>query len=450
LASSDTAVDALFRQAGVTRVDTIREMLGVARILSTQPLPAGRRVAIVGNSGGPGIMAADACTTAGLELASFGEATTDALRNAVPAAGSVHNPVDVLGSGKEQQYAAALRAVLADEHVDAAIVLFTPTLVADPKAVQEAIAVAVARSPRDKPVIAAFLTSDDGVIEGPDGVRLPRFQAADEAVLALGRVADRASWLNRTAGTTPSFDDVDASAAKAIVNRALTRSPDGGWLDADDAVELLAAYGIPIVPTRTVTDLDGALTAAAELGYPVVLKAASGDVVHKTERGGVALHLEGAADVRGAWDAMGEVLTDRPRAVVQPMVMGGVETIAGVTNDATFGPLVLFGMGGTATELIGDRTVRLVPLSDLDASEMVRSLRTSPLLFGHRGAPPVDVEALESVLLRLSALADQHPEIAELDLNPVLASASGAVAVDAKILIRPAPEPPSAVRRLHA
>lgn len=231
-----------------------------------------------------------------------------------------------------------------------------------------------------------------------------------------------------------------------MIDRALAEAPEGRWLDPDEVADALSAYGIEALRPVRVADVEAALVAAEREGYPVALKVDSREVVHKTDIGGVALDLRGPAELRAAWAAMGELLGSG--AAVQRMAPPGVETIGGVTVDPTFGPLVLFGFGGTATELFEDRAVRLVPLTDTAAHEMVRSLRTSPLLFGYRGADLVDVGALESVLLRLAALANDHPEVVEVDLNPIVASKAGAVVVDARILVAARPSLPPDVRRL--
>jgi acyl-CoA synthetase (NDP forming) len=296
--------------------------------------------------------------------------------------------VDVLASGGPREYAAALETVLADDGVDAVVVVFTPTLVAGAEDVARAIATAAARHPAGKPVVAAFLTRPDGVLPAVDGPVVPTFEAADEAVFALGRAADRADWLAQAQGEVPEFDDIDRERADAVIAKVSADSG-GRWLGAGDRNELLGAYGIPMLCERVVGGLDGAL----------------------------------------------------PR--------DAVEAIAGVVQDPAFGPLVLFGLGGTAAELLGDRVLHLLPLTEVGAAGMVRSLRTSPLLFGYRGSAPVDVSALEAIILRLARLADDHPEVAEVDLNPIFATPDGAVVVDAKVRLQPAPRCQADVRKLR-
>jgi acyl-CoA synthetase (NDP forming) len=228
--------------------------------------------------------------------------------------------------------------------------------------------------------------------------------------------------------------DVRPTAASAVVQAALARSPDEGWLDPQGVIDLLGAYQIPLSPSRLVASADEAVEAAASLGYPVALKANGADLIHKSDVGGVQLGLRSPEEVVQAFGAMRSSLGDRMEGgVVQPMAAPGVETIVGLIHDQSFGPLVMFGSGGTSVELFGDRTLRVLPITDLDASGLVRSLRSSPLLFGYRGAPAVDVAALEDLLVRVGRLAEDIPEIAEMDLNPVIVGSSGVVAVDAKL-----------------
>jgi acyl-CoA synthetase (NDP forming) len=280
---------------------------------------------------------------------------------------------------------------------------------------------------------------------------VPSFAFPEAAAQALGHAADLADWRRRPAGVVPDLPDVDIPRARALVNRALAEHPGGRWLDADAAAELLGSFAIPVVRSRIVADVAGAQSAADELGYPVALKAAAPELVHKSDVGGVALGLRDADAVRAAFETMAARLGDRMGgALVQTMSAPGIETIVGCTHDPLFGPLVLFGLGGVTAELLGDRALRIVPLTDEDARELVRSLRGSPLFFGYRGRPAVDVDALEDLLLRVGCLADELPEVAEMDLNPVIVGERGALAVDVKIRIEPAAAPlPPDFRRMR-
>jgi acetyl coenzyme A synthetase (ADP forming)-like protein len=442
LATPDVAVDALFRQAGVIRVDTLDELLATAMLLAHQPVPAGRRVAIVSNAGGPGILAADACAGAGLDVPELSETTQQALRALVADDATVRNPIDLVAGATAEQFEHALRLVLQDDGIDALLAIFVPPLVTRAEDVARAIASA-SDAAGEKPVVACFL----GKVGVPDELRgvgerrtIPSFAFPEAAAHALGRVAGLADWRRRPVGTVPVFDDIDLTGARAIVAETLTAEPDGAWLDQRKAGALLGSFGIPVVGFSVVADAATAVEAADALGYPVALKAGAPEIVHKTDVGGVVLDLRDAAAVERAYTDMARSLGDAMGgAVVQQMVPSGVETIVGITHDPSFGPLVMFGLGGVTAELLADRSFRIVPITDEDASELVRSLRGSPLFFGYRGRADVDVAALENLLLRVGHLADELPDVAEMDLNPVIVGTTGVIAVDAKVRIAPAP-----------
>jgi acyl-CoA synthetase (NDP forming) len=334
-----------------------------------------------------------------------------------------------------------MRIVLADPAIDALLVIFTPPLVTRADDVARAIC-AVAADAGESPVVACFL-GQSGV---PDSLRgdethrtVPSFAFPEAAARALGRAADHADWRRRPMGTVPKFDDIDLPRARQLVASVLRQSPEGTWLDAATAIELLSCFAIRVAPSRVVTDSDDACRAADELGYPVALKAAASDLVHKSDVGGVTLGLRDASQVRDAFAAMQTRLGARMGgALVQPMVTSGIETIVGATQDPVFGPLVLFGLGGTTAELLADRALRIVPVTDQDAYDLVRSLRGSPLFFGYRGAQPVDVAKVEELLLRVGRLADDLPELIEMDLNPVIVGEHDVVAVDVKIRLEAA------------
>ncbi len=433
------AVDALFTRAGVIRVDTLTELFDTAVVLADQPLPADVRVGVVGNSGGPGILAADACGVVGLELPELGADTQDALRSFLPASAAVTNPVDLLAAATGEQYRRALTQVLADPRIDAVIVVYTPPLISDREDIGAAVAAAAAGS--EKPVVACFLGADTPAAAlrnpPPGGRRVPCLPFPDRAAHAVARARAYRVWRDQPDGIVPQLDGIDDGRARKLVVDALGRLGGGGWLDAADAWALLAAYGFPTVATKVAASEDEAVAAADALGYPVALKAASGRIVHKSDAGGVRVGLADADAIRRAFRAMTAALDHRMGgAVVQPMAAPGIETIVGVVNDRSFGPLVMFGMGGVATDLLGDRAFRSAPLTDVDAATLVRSLRSSPLLTGYRGSPPVDLAAVENVVLRASRLAHDLPELAELaelDLNPVIATAAGSLIVDAKV-----------------
>jgi acetyl coenzyme A synthetase (ADP forming)-like protein len=429
LAGSDAAVDALFRSAGVLRARNLEELVDVATLLSHQPLPKGRRVAVLTNAGGLGILCADACDTAGLELPELQPATRAALESALPSEASVANPVDLLGSATGATYAAALPLVLADPGIDSVIALFVPPVVAGADEVADAIREALGDRPADKPVLAVVLSSDGTpatLREAGSGVAT--FAYPESAAQALGIAAQRAEWLRRPAGAVPPLADADRSAARSLVETALAETGDV-WLDPAATRALLGAYGVPLVPEEVVDGADEAVAAASRIGRPVVLKTAAAGA-HKTESGGVALNLETDDEIRAAAARIGG------RLIVQKMIRGGTELLAGVVQDPVFGPLVAFGPGGVFAELIGGAGFRIAPLTDLDADELVHGGKAGQLVRGFRGAPAADSGALVSLLHRLSTLAADVPELAELDLNPVLALPDGCVAVDARVRLR--------------
>ncbi|MET0938173.1 MAG: GNAT family N-acetyltransferase [Gaiellaceae bacterium] len=430
LAGSETAVDALFHQAGVIRADTLEELVDVAAVLSTQPLPRGPRVALLTNAGGLGILAADACEAAGLELPPLGEETRLTLAELVPTEASLANPIDMLGSATEETFEAVLPHVLHDPGIDSVIVLFVPPVVATSADVAEGVVRAVeAAAVPEKPVLGVFVTREGtpaALLREPR--RVAPFPYPESAARALARVVERAEWLRRPAGVTPELDAVDYRAACGVVSRALDGTSDT-WLAPAGVRELLTAYGIPVVPERVADSADEAVNAAAELGYPVVVKTAEPGA-HKTEHGLLALDLHDADEVQEAVERIGVP------AIVQPMVRGGAELLAGVVQDPVFGPLVAFGPGGVFAELIGQAQFRIAPMTDADAEELVRTGKAGRLVDGFRGAPPSDAAALADVVLRLSRLAEDLPEVAELDLNPVIGLTEGCVAVDARIRVR--------------
>jgi acetyl coenzyme A synthetase (ADP forming)-like protein len=428
LAGSEAAVDALFRQAGVIRAPSLEELIDVATLLSSQPRLDGSSVGILTNAGGLGILCADACEAAGLEVASLGEDAERELRSVLPLEASTANPVDMLGSATADTYAAALPHLLADPHVSAAIVLFVPAV----SATADEVAAAVERVTREvdagKPVLAVVMTSE-GVPAPLRGSRhVAAFAYPESAARALGRAAERASWLRRPQGSVPPVEGVDRERAAAVVAQALARDDDD-WLDPPATRELLTAYGIPLVPEMTAPSVEEAAAAASALGFPAVVKTAAPGA-HKTETGGIALRLADEGAVRDAAARIGTPV------IVQPMLEGGAELLAGVVQDPVFGPLVAFGPGGVYAELIGQALFRIVPLTDIDAEELVSHGKAGRLVAGFRGAPPADRAALENLVQRLARLGEDHPEVAELDLNPVLGLPDRCVAVDARVRIR--------------
>jgi acetyl coenzyme A synthetase (ADP forming)-like protein len=434
LAASDSVVDALFRQAGVIRTLRLEEMFDVAALLSHQPLPAGPRVAIVTNAGGPGILAADACEGHGLELAALSDATREGLRACLPASASVQNPVDMLAAATPDDYRRTLDAVLRDDGVDTVIVIFIPPLVTATEAVASAIQAAARSS--GKPVIPVMMC----------GSTIPSFTFPESAVLALSRVVEYAQWRRRPETTPPVFEDISAAEVRRPIDAALARG--AGWLTAGEVNDLLTALGIGHAPTRVAATPEDAAAAAAAVGFPVAVKALGPTLLHKTERQAVVLDLRDAAAVREAAADLSYRLGSEVTAfAVQPMVTDGVEMLVGAVSDPLFGPLIVCGAGGILTELLADTATRLHPLTAADADRMLADVRGARLLRGYRGHPPADEQALKDVILRVSALLTLCPEVQEMDLNPVKVRPTGVSVVDARIRVE-RPRPPASTRRV--
>jgi acetyltransferase len=437
----DVATDALFAQCGVIRMDTVAGLFDAAMAFSSGPLPSGPNVAIVTNAGGPGIIIADACEATGLEVAPLSEESQARLRSGLPAEASVVNPVDMIASARAEDYRKALEVVLEDPKVDAVIAAFVPPLGIDQVEITRAIRDVAAE--RRKPVMAVLM-GREGLPQGMAELReakIPAYIFPESAARALAATYRYRRWLDRPAGEVVSFD-VDVEKAGELLSA--TRLAGHEMVPLDVALEVLNAYGIPVAAHRVVKTVDEAVQAAGELEYPVVLKAISPALVHKTEQGGVAVDIETEEGLRAAFERMesdvGEADGTRPRYLVQEMLPGGKEVIVGMSLEPNFGPLLMFGLGGIYVEAIGDIVFRAHPVSDVDASDMVRSVRGLPLLEGVRGEPGVDLRTLSEVIQRTSQLIGTHEEIVELDINPFLAfpEPDRCVAVDARIrLTRP-------------
>ena len=455
LAGADAAVSALFLQSGIIRTDTIEELFDVALLMASQPVPRGPRIGIVTNAGGPGIMASDSCESHGLELPALDPATVAALRSYLPPEASTRNPVDMIASATPESYEKAVRLLLLDENVDALLAIYVPPIVTHPLEVAEAIvrgvtAATVERTARGlppKPVASCFMGSH-GVLEGLRSLEeghIPSYAFPESAAIALSRAVGYGRWLSTPEGVPVRFADCDAERADRVLARSLADGGEGTlWLDPTAVRELLGAYGLEQPDSDTAASADQAVAIADRIGYPVALKLASATISHKSEVGGVALDLRNAAEVRQAFfdlqarlESIGR-LQEMSGALVQRMLREGVEVVVGVSLDPTFGPLMMFGLGGVQVELLRDVAFRIHPLTDRDAFDMVRAVRGFRLLEGYRGAAPGDIAALEQVLLRVSQLIADHPEIVEMDLNPirVLPPGRGCVVLDARIAVR--------------
>jgi acetyl coenzyme A synthetase (ADP forming)-like protein len=442
LAASDVTVDALFEQAGVTRTDSLGDLLDVASLLANQPLPRGGRVAIVTNAGGPGIMCADACEAAGLEVPPLPDDLQERLRGFLAPEAGLGNPVDMIATATADQYRRAISTISAWEGIDSLIVIFVRPLLTKAEDVATAVREAIGALPRPIPVQAVFMSERDHAAMARDG-HVPTYLYPEDAARALARVVAHSRWLERPPPVPPTFGDIRADEAAEVIADALG---DGlGWLATPDVMRLLDCYGIQVAEWELASDPVTAGHIADRLGGRVALKAVGARILHKSDLGAVRTGLEGGAEVSWAAVQMDEALersgVERDSFVVQSMVEGGVEMIVGVVGDDFFGPVIACGAGGIQAELLKDVSVRLSPLAREDASEMVRALATYPLLTGYRGAQPADVAAVEEVVLRVSAMVEAHHEIAELDLNPLVATPEGAVAVDARVRVEAVPSP---------
>ncbi|HYM46319.1 MAG TPA: GNAT family N-acetyltransferase [Solirubrobacteraceae bacterium] len=449
VSASDVTVDALFAQAGVIRTDTMHELFDVSSLLSAQPVPRGARVAIVTNAGGPGILCADACQAGGLDVVELPRRVRSRLGRFLAAEASLGNPVDMIATSSADDYRRTLETLVRERACDAIVAIFVPPLVTRARdVVREIRAGAAAANAAGVPVAAVFMSGErDAPLElaAHGRTRVPVFDFPEDAARALSHAVGYARWRERPQGAVPRLDGLRPAEAAAIVARALAGG--GGWLGPDEVSKLLRCYGLPLIDTRVVDDAAGAVAAAAELGGPVALKALAPGLLHKSDAGGVLLGLSGAQAVRaGAREIEAAVRAAGHKLgglIVQPMAAEGVELLMGVVHDESFGPVIACGAGGTRAELLQDVAVRITPLTDLDAREMLRSLRSFPLLDGYRGAPACDVAAAQDALLRLSALVEAHPEVAELDANPIVASPTGVVVLDARVrLSAPVPRRP--------
>jgi acyl-CoA synthetase (NDP forming)/GNAT superfamily N-acetyltransferase len=445
--------EALFAQAGIVALRGLGELVEAAALLACQPLPTGNRIAVVSNAGGAGVLAADACGDNGLQVAVLSAATQRRLAKLLPAGAAVAGPVDTTAAVGEEPFRTCLEEVAADDGVNALLVVTVPTAIAD---LTQAISAATVA----KPMAAALLDQAravrliPGVAAGtPDADRpaaIPAYAYPEGAARALSHAAAYHAWRGRQRGQVPDLDGLRTADARAQIAAFLAASPEGGWLPAAAVSDLLACYQIPLVPSRLAVGEQQAADAAAEFGGAVVLKAQAAGLVHKTEAGAVKLGLHGEQEVRAAYQELAATFGARLTGVlVQPMLTGGVEVLVGVVQEPVFGPLVVFGLGGVATEVLGDHAALLTPLTDADADDLIHGVHAAPLLFGHRGTPPVDTGALAGLLLRVSRLADEIPEVAELDLNPVIASHDGVQAVDARIRVSPAQPRDPFLRRLR-
>ncbi|MFC1945733.1 acetate--CoA ligase family protein [Chloroflexota bacterium] len=447
LATATAASDALFKQTGIIRVDTLEELFDVAMLFAYQPIPLGRRVAVLTDGGGPGILTADACASRGLELPVLSEELQAKLREIAPSAASTANPIDVTAEVTADHYGRILSLLAQEENIDIVIVIFIPPVMKLMEEVAAAIQdVAPEFRRRNKTLVASFMGQRGSHIKKDASTKylVPSYSFPEVTATAIARACEYRDWLNRPVGEIPEISNIKVARGRQIVEAAMKKNAVRPlWLDSASVTGLLKAYGINAVASLSVTSIEAAMDVADEIGYPVAAKLFSDTITHKTDIGGVELGLRSSEEVRRAYKDMQARLTTAGReremqgVTLQHMVQGGVEVIVGMAQDSVLGPLMMFGLGGIQAELFKDVTFRVHPLTDVDAREMINSVQAYKMLAGWRGSPPSDIEALEQLLLRVSAMVTDLPEIVELDFNPVVAleKGKGCVVVDARILV---------------
>jgi acetate---CoA ligase (ADP-forming) len=447
LATSDVASDVLFQNAGIIRVNAVEELFNVATLLSTQPLPTGNKMVIVTNGGGPGIIAADAASRNGLEIRELSADTIAKIKPLTKRDINIGNPIDTTAGATAQEYEGILRILAADKNVDAVMAIFAPPMVVETKDMEDALRrVAPVFYRAKKPIVGCFIGQKGLSAQlGTQGHFIPLYTFPEEAIMALKRAAEYAELRRKPQGKIPALKGLHKEKARQLVETVIKESTIRPlWLSPEQIEELLDCYGIKQAKVAFAATADDAEKSAAKLGWPVAVKLASATLTHKTDVGGVVLNVDSAEKVAKAYATIRKNLVklgkekEMDGVTVQQMMTGGIETIIGVTQDPSFGPLIMFGAGGINAELLKDITMKIHPITDLDAAEMIKSLRMSRLFEGYRGSPPSDVAAIEDLLLRVSAMVDDIPEIAELDLNPVnvMAKGKGCRVVDARIMVR--------------
>lgn len=447
LAGSDDICDAAFAQAGIIRCEHIEEMFHIATAFAYQPIPASNRIAIITNAGGPGVLTTDAAVKEGLEVARFSEETTQTLKKALPNTANIYNPVDVIGDATADRYRAALEAVFQDEQVDGVFVILTPQSMTDIEEIaQEIVDVAALY---DKPIYASFM----GEFDVAAGIRtlqqnnIPHYTLPESMAGAFAKAWRFGQERKKERAPVERPKGIDRAAAETLFDRAAADRRE--YLQEYEAGELLRAYGIPTAKGLLTTSPEEAETAARKIGFPVVMKIQSRDIVHKVDVGGVRMNIQTPAEARSAFlQILEDVRQRQPEADIQGVyvtqqVGQGEEVILGVKRDPAFGPVVMFGLGGTFVEVFRDVSFRVAPLSRRDALEMIREVNAYPVLSGARGRPVKDTDAVADALLRLAQLAADFPQIRELDINPMIVqdAGQGCFAVDVKIMLDPAKIP---------
>ena len=442
LAGSDAAYDAFFAQSRIIRVDTINELFAKGAALAYQPAPRGRRVAIVTNAGGIGIMATDACVRNGLEIAKLADKTRTELKKHLPVTASTANPVDVIGDADATRYRAALELLLADENVDALLPIWAPTLMAESKDIASITADIGAKS--DKPILACIQSMLNPMEIRRQLMRdhIPHYQFPENAARALAAMVEFSEWSHRPQGEVKNFPDVKPDVVKGILDKVRARPT--RFVSEPEGHDILRAYGLPVPASKLTRSLDEALATAKEIGYPVVLKIVSPDVLHKTEFGGVRINITDEARLKAEHaDLLAGVKAKKPDAdiwgvLVQKMAPKGTETILGMNRDPSFGPILMFGLGGILVEVLKDVTFRIAPVNEISVDSMVTGIKAAKILQGYRGESPRDVPKIKECLQRVSQLVTDFKEIGEMDINPLLVyeQGKGALVLDARFLLR--------------
>ncbi|MCC6022878.1 MAG: acetate--CoA ligase [Desulfurococcaceae archaeon] len=442
MAGGITALKAALRKAGIIQVSSVSELFDMAIAFNSQPIPAGSRVGIVTNAGGAGVVISDLLVSRGLKLAEPSRYTVDYLRSVLPPVASVYNPVDVIGDAKADRYGVAIEALLRDPNIDSLLVILTPQVVTEPEETAKVI-VELSRRYPSKPILAIFMGG--GKVEKATRIlienNIPVYdmpERAVTAVLGLSNYRELRELLTKALEYVEVFD-VDKEKALEIIEEV--RRQGRRVLLEHEAKEIVRSYGIPVVPTKLAVSEDRAVEIARKLGYPVVVKISSPDIIHKSDIGGVITNLKSDDEVA---EAFRTVISNARRyvptasiygATVQKMVPKGREVIIGATKDPVFGHLIMFGLGGIYIELFKDVSFRLAPLSIYEAKEMITETKAYTLLRGFRGEPPADINSIVNILLRVSKLVTDIPQIVEIDINPLFVYEIGAIAVDARIII---------------
>ena len=443
LAGSEQAYAAAFAQSGILRADTMQDVFDQALIFAYQPLITGNRIAIVTNAGGPGILATDAIEREGLELARFDPATIQALQAKLPPTANVLNPIDIIGDAKSDRYHIGISAALADPNVDGVLVLFTPQAGSEVEKTAQFIAdLAEAQPEPRKPVVTSFMGeySLKPALKLLNERRIPVYPFPERAVSAMRAMVAHRQWRERPAGTYQSFE-VDKARVQQVFDEVRSRGRlELGELEARD---VMLAYGMRLPDSQLARSPEEAVEIATRIGYPVVMKISSPDILHKSDIGGVRVGVANAADVRDAFELIDyRARRYQPNAdirgiLVQQMAPRGRECLVGVSRDPQFGPLIAFGMGGIYVEVLKDVAFRLAPLSHEEATEQMRSIRSFPILAGVRGQAPADMDSIVETILRTSQLVGDFPEIVEMDINPLMVydQGQGAMVLDARIIL---------------